>query len=79
MTNHSVLHHIRILAFTWWWLTFRAEVGAPIAYNYPLNGSATVRAGFSAAVGNLKLEMGCSQCAIGAEVVCHTGSFITNR
>ncbi|GAI36439.1 unnamed protein product [marine sediment metagenome] len=40
------------------WLTLRAEVGASVADNYPLNGGAAGWTGLTAqAVGNLKLEV----------------------
>ena len=61
------------------WLALGAEVGAAVADSYTLNNGATNRAELTAkAVSNLELKVGCPQCAIGAEVGIHTGSFITN-
>ena len=59
-------------------LAFGAEVGATAAHRYPLNGSAAVGTIFASPVGYFELEVGRAFGAVGAIVIFHTGTFITN-
>ena len=57
----------------------RAEVRAAVADGDSLNRGAADRAELTTkAVGDLKLEVGGAPCAIGAEVVFHAGTFVTD-
>ena len=55
-----------------------AEVGATVLHQDPLDGAAANRAGFASPMSNLKIEMGCAQLALGADVGIHAGAFATN-
>ena len=56
-----------------------AEVAATVSDKDALDGGATDRAQPTTKVmGNLKLKVGCSQCAIRPKVVFHTGSLVTD-
>jgi len=52
-----------------------AEAGATVLYRDPLDGAATNGAGFASLMGNLKIEMGCAQLALGTDVGVHAGAF----
>ena len=41
----------------------------------PLDGAAANGAGFASPVSNLKIEMGCAQLALGADLGVHAGAF----
>jgi len=56
-------------------LAFRTEIGAAVLHRDPLNGAAANGAGFASLMSNLKIEMGCAQLALGADVGIHAGAF----
>ena len=61
------------------WLAFGAEVSTAVADDYPLNRGATDGAELTTqTVGNLKLEVGSAQCAIGTKVGICAGTLITD-
>ena len=41
-----------------------AEVGAAVLHRDPLDGAAANGAGLASSMSNLKIEMGCAQCAL---------------
>ena len=45
-------------------LASRAEAGATVLYQDPLDGAAADGAGFASLMSNLKIKMGCAQLAI---------------
>jgi len=51
-----------------------AEAGAAVLHRDPLDGAAANGAGFASFMSNLKIEMGCAQLALGADVCIHTGA-----
>jgi len=56
-----------------------AEVGAAVADRDTLNRGAADRAELTTqAVGDLELKVGSAQCAIGADIIFHAGTLITN-
>ena len=52
-----------------------AEAGATVLHQDPLDGAAANGAGFASPMSNLKIEMGCAQLALGADVGIHAGAF----
>ncbi len=60
------------------WLAIGAEVSAPVTHRYSFEGGAAYRAGLAALMGNLKLKVCRTPCAIGAEVGIRAGPFIAD-
>jgi len=52
-----------------------AEAGATVVHQDPLDGAAANGAGFASSISNLKIEMGCTQLALSADVGIHAGAF----
>ena len=52
-----------------------AEAGAAVLHQNPLDGAAANGAGFASFMSNLKIEMGCAQLALGADVGIHADAF----
>jgi len=52
-----------------------AEAGAAVLHRDPLDGAAANGAGVASLMSNLKIEMGCAQLALGADVGVHAGAF----
>ena len=52
-----------------------AEAGAAVLHRDTLDGAAANGAGLASPMGNLKVEMGCAQLALGADVGIHAGAF----
>ena len=52
-----------------------AEAGATVLHQDPLDGAAANGAGFASLMSNLKIEMGCAQLALRADVGIHAGAF----
>ena len=52
-----------------------AEVGAAVLHQDTLDGAAANGAGFISLMSNLKIEMSCTQFALGADVGIHAGAF----
>jgi len=57
-------------------LTSGAEAGATVLHQNPLNGAAANGAWFASLMGNLKIEMGCAQLALGTDVGIHAGALL---
>ena len=53
----------------------RAEAGATVLHQDPLDGAAANGAGFASLMSNLKIEMGCAQFALRTDVGIHAGAF----
>jgi len=53
-----------------------AEVAATVLHQDPLDGAAANGAGFASLMSNLKIEMGCAQLALGADVGIHAGALL---
>jgi len=52
-----------------------AEAGATVLHQDPLDGAAANGAGLASFMSNLKIEMGCAQLALRADVGIHAGAF----
>jgi len=52
-----------------------AEAGATVFHQDPLDGAAADVAGFASLMSNLKIEMGCAQLALRADIGIHAGAF----
>ena len=55
-----------------------AEVGTTVLHEDPLDGAAANGAGFASLMSNLKIEMGCAQLALGADVGIHAGALVAD-
>jgi len=53
-----------------------AEVGAAVLHQDPLDGAAANGAGLASLVNNLKIEMGCAQLALRADIGIHAGALL---
>jgi hypothetical protein len=51
------------------------EAGATVLHQDPLDGVAANGAGFASLMGNLKIEVGCAQLALRADIGIHAGAF----
>jgi hypothetical protein len=60
-------------------LTSGAEVGAAVLHHDPLDVTPANWAGFTSSMSNPKVEMGCAQLALGADVSVHAGAFAAYR
>jgi len=56
-------------------LASRAEVGATVLHQDPLDGAAANGAGFASSMSNLEIKMCCAQFALGTDVGIHAGAF----
>jgi len=52
-----------------------AEAGVAVLHRDPLDGAAANGVGFTSLMSNLKIEMGCAQFALRADVGVHAGAF----
>jgi hypothetical protein len=59
-------------------LAFRAKITAPVLYRDPRDDAAANGAGLASFMSNLKIEMGCAQLALGADVGIHAGALAAN-
>jgi len=55
-----------------------AEAGAAVLHRDPLDGAAANGAGLASLMSNLKIEMGCAQLALGADVGIHAGALASD-
>jgi len=55
-------------------LTSGTEIGAPTLHHDPLDGAAADRAGLASFMGDLEVEMRCSQLALRADVAIYAGA-----
>jgi len=55
-----------------------AEAGAAVLHRDPFDGAAANGAGLASLMSNLKIEMGCAQLALGADVGIHAGALASD-